>query len=72
MNILQAHLRQSVITLLEKGISHREIARRLEINRKTVGLIAKELSKRAKVATDAEAVADFKIPHPGRRVFHGR
>ncbi|ESQ88827.1 helix-turn-helix domain-containing protein [Asticcacaulis benevestitus] len=72
MNILQAHLRQSVITLLEKGISHREIARRLEVNRKTVGLIAKELSKRAKVATDAEAVADSKIPHPGHRVFHGR
>ncbi len=56
MNILQAHLRQSVITLLGKGISHREIARRLEINRKTVGLIAKALSKRAKVATDVEPI----------------
>jgi len=37
-------------------ISHREIARPLEINRKTVGLIAKGLSKRAMVATDVEPI----------------
>ena len=47
MNVLQLHLRMSVETLLKSGISHREIARRLEINRKTVDLIAKRVSKRA-------------------------
>ncbi len=71
MNILQAHLRQSVITLLGKGISHREIARRLEINRKTVGLIAKELSKRAKVATDADAVEGSKSLTPATDCVDG-
>jgi transposase len=37
----------SVETLLKSGISHREIARRLQINRKTVDLIAKGSLKRA-------------------------
>jgi len=40
-----------VETLLNSGISHREIARRLEINRKTVDLIAQDISKRATPAT---------------------
>jgi hypothetical protein len=55
LNILKAHLRQSVITLLERGCSNREIARRLEINRKTVDLTAKDISKRAGVATGSGA-----------------
>jgi len=71
LNILQAHLRQSIIALLGKGISHREIARRLEINRKTVGLIAKELSKRAKVATDANAVEGSKPLTPATDCVDG-
>jgi len=36
MNVLKPNLKATVITLLEKGISQREINRKIGINRKTI------------------------------------
>ena len=36
MNVLKSHLRISIVTLLESGVSQREIERRLGVDRKTV------------------------------------
>lgn len=43
MNVLKPHLRISVETLLENGISQREIARKLSVNRRTIRRIALKL-----------------------------
>lgn len=36
MNVLKPHLRTTVVTLLERGVSHREIERRTGVDRKTI------------------------------------
>ena len=52
MNVLKSHLKQSVETMLLRGISQREIARVLGVDTKTTRRIARELAKSCGVATD--------------------
>jgi transposase len=46
MNVLKPHLRISVETLLKNGIGQREIARKLNVNRRTIRRIALELGSK--------------------------
>jgi transposase len=36
VNVLKPHLRITIETLLQRGVSHREIARRTGVDRKTI------------------------------------
>ena len=56
MNVLKPHLRISVETLLRSGITQREIARKLKVNRRTIGRIASGLRDEAQSAPLSEEV----------------
>lgn len=60
MNVLKAHLRQSVETMLSRGVSQREIARVLGVDPKTTRRIARELAKAPSMATDADVSDEAK------------
>ena len=63
MNVLKAHLRTTIQTLLDRGTTHREIARRTGIDRKTIRGYARAMSNSPGVATGSEAQAG-QIPPP--------
>jgi len=44
MNVLKPDKKSTIITLLNNGISQREISRKTKINRKTVSRYANDLS----------------------------
>ena len=54
MNVLKAHLRITIETLLRNGASHREIRRRTGVDRKTIRRYAAALANSPGVATGAE------------------
>ena len=60
MNVLKSHLKQSVETMLSRGVSQREIARVLGVDPKTTRRTAREIAKSRTPATNVEAVADSK------------
>jgi len=61
MNVLKSHLRVTIQTLIGYGVSHREIARRTGVDRKTIRRYAED-SKSPGVATGSEAVGDQNPP----------
>ena len=62
MNVLKPHLRITVDTLLERGATHREIARRTGVDRKTIRHYARTANSPG-VATGSEA-SGSQIPPP--------
>jgi transposase len=62
VNVLKPHLRITVDTLLERGATHREIARRTGVDRKTIRHYARAANSPG-VATGSEA-SDDQIPPP--------
>mgnify|MGYP001168654630 CR=1 FL=1 len=60
---MKAHLRTTIQTLLDRGTTHREIARRTGIDRKTIGGYARAMANSPGVATGSEAQAG-QIPPP--------
>jgi hypothetical protein len=54
VNVLKAHLRITVETLLRSGTSHREIARRTGVDRKTIRRHVAALANSSGVATGSE------------------
>ena len=62
MNVLKPHLRITVDTLLERGASQREIARRTGVDRKTIRRYARAANSPG-VATGSQA-GDGQIPPP--------
>jgi hypothetical protein len=79
MNVLKPHLKATVRTLLDKGVSQREINRKTGIDRKTIRsydrldhLSADQEGWKSptgkEVATGIEA-GSVQIPHPGHRLW---
>ena len=62
MNVLKAHLRITIETLLRNGASHREIKRRTGVDRKTIRRYATALANSPGVATGSEPGADQSPP----------
>ena len=60
MNVLMSHLKQSVETMLARGVSQREIARVLGVDPKTTRRIAQEVAKSRTLATGADGVPSAK------------
>jgi transposase len=63
VNVLKAHLRTTIQTLLDRGTTHREIARRTGIDRKTIRGYARAMANSPGVATGSEAQPG-QIPPP--------
>ncbi|HEX2825300.1 MAG TPA: IS21 family transposase [Burkholderiales bacterium] len=64
MNVLKPHLRITVDTLLKSGMSHRQIARRTGVDRKTIRSYAAALANSSGVATGSEGAAAAQTPPP--------
>lgn len=77
MNVLKPNLKATVITLLEKGISQREISRKTGINRKTIrryaqlyDLVPSEDAENSNYLTSKEvATGSFQNPPPRPSAF---
>jgi transposase len=63
VNVLKSHLRITVETLLERGVTQHEIARRTGVDRKTIRKYERALSNSPKVATGSTVTAD-QLPPP--------
>jgi len=70
VNVLKSYLRITIDTLLKSGTSHRQIARRTGVDRKTIRSYAAR-SNSPRVATGSEG-SPGKFPHPGHRLPKGR
>ena len=66
MNVLTSHRRITIETLLSRVVGHREIERRIGVDRKTIPRYAR-LAQSPGVATGAER-DDGQTPHPGHRL----
>jgi transposase len=62
VNVLKAHLRITIETLLQNGTSHREIKRRTGVDRKTIRRYAAARANSPGVATGSEPGADQNPP----------
>src|SRR5437667_12647701 len=62
VNVLKAHLRITIETLLQNGTSHREIQRRTGVDRKTIRRHAAAPANSPGVATGSEADPDQSPP----------
>ena len=61
MNVLQPNKKTTIITLLTNGISHREIARKARVDRKTI----RKYARMADNHNDTQTTADLsKSPTP--------
>ena len=58
MNVLKSHLKQTVETMLSRGVSQREIARVLGVDPKTTRRIARELGNSHVAATGPTELAE--------------
>ena len=54
MNVLQPNKKTTIITLLTNGISHREIARKARVDRKTIRKYARMADKNKETQTTAD------------------
>ena len=63
MNVLKSHLRITVETLLERGVSQHEIARRTGVDRKTIRNYERARSNSPRLATGSAVAAD-QLPPP--------
>ena len=66
MNVLTAHLRITIDTLLSRGVGQREIERRTGVDRKTIRRYA-HLAQLPGVAPALSGTTG-KLPHPGHRL----
>ena len=70
MNVLKAHLRITIETLLKNGTSHREIKRRTGVDRKTIRRYAAGQANSPGVATGSDPGSD-QIPPPRPPALEG-
>ena len=63
MNVLKSHLRITVETLLERGVSQHEIARRTGVDRKTIRKYERARANFPRVATGSPRAPD-QLPPP--------